>query len=161
MVTFIFPYVLFLSIALNFAEPTRKSRKAINEIRLFFLFTFVGSYIAFAVWAVLIENWEWLVVLSGSIIVMIVVAHLLLRIRAHVGRLASSNSKWTGTPHPEQVEYFLTETIFRNSLKLILSFLFISFRTIKCLAEAGRKPDDISIEDEPDDISIEDRMPEW
>ena len=76
------------------------------------------------VWAFRINDTLWAILLCLAMIGTLFLFHFCLKLRAHIGSLPD-----------KQLETFLTETLFVNFLKAFFSFLFLSFRTTKCVIE--------------------------
>ena len=82
------------------------------ELRFHMASVFLGSYVALAVWAIRISDYFWLGVLSVFMVALPFLFHGALQIRAHVGKLPDGTRGMT--PHPEQLEDFLCETLLKS-----------------------------------------------
>jgi hypothetical protein len=115
-----FPYTILWTISSTLCQPRQKNRKYMTELRISTTCTFGVSYLAFAVNAVRDGDYIEVVLLSAGFVALCIFYHITLVIRASVGRLPD-----------EEVEKFISQTVFKGSLKTLFSLLFLTFRVTK------------------------------
>lgn len=115
-----FPYMILGTIFSTLCQPRQRSRKYMNNMRISEIWTFGVSYLAFAVNTVRDGDYIKVALLSAGLLVLCIYYHVMFVIRASVGRLPD-----------EEVEKFISQTVFKGSLKTLFSLLFVTFRVTK------------------------------
>ncbi|GMH47155.1 hypothetical protein TrVE_jg3053 [Triparma verrucosa] len=120
------PIVGLLYVGSFFGQPRRRSPKDMWKLRLHFMsFAFIGE-MSWAVFGFREGNFGLVILHVIRLAAQTLLFHFGLKIRATVGRLPD-----------KELETFLVDTLFKGGLQTLLSILFLTFRTTKCMFEKG------------------------
>ena len=120
------PMVILLCIGSFFCQPRRASPNDKWKLRLHFIsFAFI-SEMAWAVYAFREGEIGFVLLHFVRLAVFTLVFHFAFQLRAAAGRLPDKD-----------LETFLVDALFKRGFKTLISILFLTFRTTKCMFEKG------------------------
>jgi hypothetical protein len=97
-----------------------------HQLRALFVFFSIGSEIAMMVYQGRRREWALFASHLFRAFLHPFAFHFGLKLRASIGRLPD-----------EELDAFVVDTLFRGGVKTLLSILFLTFRTTKCMLESG------------------------
>ncbi|GMH66597.1 hypothetical protein TrST_g749 [Triparma strigata] len=120
------PFVLLVYSAALISQPRRRDTLHMHQLRALFVFFSMGSEIAMMVYRGRRREWALFASHLFRAFLHPFAFHFGLKLRASIGRLPD-----------EELDAFVVDTLFRGGVKTLLSILFLTFRTTKCMFELG------------------------
>mmetsp|Transcript_6008 Transcript_6008/g.10929 ORF Transcript_6008/g.10929 Transcript_6008/m.10929 type:complete len:593 (+) Transcript_6008:803-2581(+) len=120
------PFVLLVYSAALISQPRRRDTLHMHQLRALFVFFSMGSEIAMMVYKGRRREWALFASHLFRAFLHPFAFHFGLKLRASIGRLPD-----------EELDAFVVDTLFRGGVKTLLSILFLTFRTTKCMFEMG------------------------
>ncbi|GMH63274.1 hypothetical protein TL16_g03669 [Triparma laevis f. inornata] len=126
LATFVFPFTAMVFLVAVFCQPKKHSPKDMTRLRMLGTTFAYLSEIALVISALRKNLWGWAALHLVLIAIGTFGFHCGFKLRSNIGRLPDCD-----------LDEFLVNTLFMGGLRTLLSILFLSFRTSKCIFESG------------------------